>query len=109
MKNGIQKVTDLLAPKRVFVFFLLITSVGVFAQSSGDLPWESSLSWIIDILTGTTGRLIFVALIAILAITMAVVGGQGVKEKVFWVVIGGGVLFGATQIVGALFKASGGN
>ena len=40
---------------------------------------------------------------------MAVVGGQGVKEKVFWVVIGGGVLFGATQIVGALFKASGGN
>lgn len=105
----VNRLTHLLSPKKTFVFFLLLTSVGVFAQSTGDLPWESSLAWIIDILTGTTGRLIFVALIAILAITMAVVGGQGVKEKVFWVVIGGGVLFGATQIVGALFKASGGN
>lgn len=104
----INRLTELLSPKKTFVFFFLLTTAGVFAQSSGELPWESSLGWIIDILTGTTGRLIFIALIAILAITMAVVGGQGVKEKVFWVVIGGGVLFGATQIVGALFKASGG-
>lgn len=106
-KSLIDGLTKALSPKKVFVMFLILTPLGVFAQAAGSLPWESSLSWIIDILTGTTGRLIFIALIAILAITMAVVGGQGVKEKVFWVVIGGGVLFGATQIAGALFKAAG--
>ncbi len=88
--------------KKLFfiVLFFCLVCVGVFAE---DAPWNDTLETVVEMLTGNTARLILAAVIAIIGIAIAAIGGQGMKEKLFFVIIGGGICFSAQTIVNWAF------
>ena len=93
-KNKITKII------MIAVFFMLCCCTSLFAQEA---PWNDTLEDVVDMLCGRTARLIFVALVALTGIAMAAIGGQGMKQKIFYLIIGGGIVFGAQNIVNMLF------
>ncbi|GAA5109685.1 TrbC/VirB2 family protein [Bartonella jaculi] len=81
----------------LFVAFMAL-SEPAFAQSFGNI--ESALQKVIDALTGPIAKSI--ATIAIAGIGIAWIAGYVEMRKAFFVCVGIGIVFGATQIAAML-------
>lgn len=55
-------------------------------------------------LTGTTARLIIIGITALAGLGCVIAGGQGLKEKLIFIIVGGAIVFSATGVVRALFN-----
>ena len=91
--------------KVVFVMLLLlVAAANVFAAD--DAPWNNSLEKLLDWITGSTAKLVVIIITALIGIGLAagVIGGEAGKQKIFYVVIGGAVVFSAQTIVSKLFN-----
>ncbi|MBB5538717.1 conjugal transfer pilin TrbC [Rhizobium giardinii] len=86
---------------------IVLTSPALASTGGGGLPWESPLQQIQQSITGPVAGFIALAAVAI-AGGMLIFGGElnDFARRLCYIALVGGVLLGATQIVG-LFGATG--
>lgn len=90
-----------------FCFTLALAEPGIASSGGGGLPWEAPLQQIQQSITGPVAGFIALAAVAI-AGGMLIFGGElnDFARRLCYIALVGGVLLGATQIVG-LFGATG--
>ncbi|MUZ74772.1 conjugal transfer protein TrbC [Agrobacterium vitis] len=90
-----------------FTAFVVMSSPAFASTGGGGLPWESPLQQIQQSITGPVAGFIALAAVAI-AGGMLIFGGElnDFARRLCYIALVGGVLLGATQIVG-LFGATG--
>lgn len=95
MQNKHKKL--LLSSLMLFMTFLALVEPS-FAQDFGKV--QTALDKIVELMTGTIARSI--AIIAVAGVGIGWIAGYIEMRKAFFVVVGIGIIFGATQIVDML-------
>lgn len=90
----------------LFSYVILITS-SVHAAETG-LPWESTLTKILESLTGPVSKVLGVIAIVLAGFGIAFGESGGTMRKIFQIVLGLSIAFTASSLVVELFGFSGG-
>ncbi len=96
--------------KRLFLFSMLLffLSAMTFANiSTSSMPWDTTLTQVMNAVQGTTVKLVAVAFIIIGFIAMAATEGKAIS-KFFWILVGVGGALGAGSFLTMAFGSSAG-
>ena len=90
-----------------FLLLLPLAASASTVAASGTDPWDSGLTALYDILSGTTVRIIGFIMIIVAGVMIAVTEGQAVK-RLLWIIGGLGIALNVPGVFNMLFPAAGG-
>ncbi len=92
--------------KKIYFFLLFyFLETMSYASTEESMPWDTTLSKVVDAISGPTARIIGVGSVLILGAGFLLTEGGTPKNKVFGVLVGLSIMFNASWIVTAFFGA----
>lgn len=109
MKNWMASLKNVTVKMTQAMLLLFVTAnIALAADAGGAMPWEGPLQKIMDSISGPVAKVIAVIVIALAGFGIAFgESGSGVR-RLFQVVLGLAIAFGAASIVASLYNPASG-